>query len=221
MSNRQAVNVVKGKQGFQETNKYEPDMALDLPRETLSSPLHGEDANDLRQRIDNSMRGAIVRCQVDPFSQSANTDLVVAAQLRVLSQNESLPVDESWNQGGRDLVVKSLLHGLPESDNYSPISSERREDIAEEMVHTGLDLYSRANSHGELPENDENTRDARFQAAALILGDSPDVADEMGRICDAEVAEGRDPIYLDRLSLYKQARVATCRRERCQSGCDC
>ena len=216
-SKRPGHNAVKGKQGFQETEKSCSTMTLEGFRTDIgSSPagvstdLDASQAHALRR----SARLLLISAGQDPqasTSAPAYMRVVVAAQVFTLLNNHGTDVTESWNEGGMN-TAKSAVQGvhIAVQHNLVPIAAERREAIAQEMLDVAMNQYEGAYGSPVLYEGRDTNRDTYIDAACLALDDTDtrfEVANEIKAICDKEINEGRDPRALDRLDLYVQART--------------
>ena len=214
---RPGFNAVKGKKGFQEIEKSGSTLTLEGFRNDIgSSPagvstdLDASKAYELRL----AARTALISAGHTPQASTSVPDymrVVVAAQVFTLLNNHGTDVTESWDEGGIN-AAKASVHGghISAPNDYYPITAERREAIAQEMLDVAMNQYDGANNSPVLYDGRDSNRDSYIDAACLALDDTGtrnEVANEIKAICDKEVKEGRDPRSLDRLDLYVQART--------------
>ena len=176
----------------------------------VSTDLDASKAYALRR----SARVVLLSAGQDPeamISPVANMRVAIAAQVFTLLNFHGTDVTDSWNEGGIKEAKAATRGGHVSAPNdYYPITAERREAIAQEMLDRAMNQYDGANNSPVLYDIYDSNRDMYIDAACLALDDTGtryEVANEIKAICDKEIKEGRDPRALDRLDLYVQART--------------
>jgi hypothetical protein len=223
---RHGLNVTKGKQGFQETEKSVSatrleDMRTELgadPLNAVTRDLNASRAFDLRWKAQRALQEAGQHPD-SRYDRAQNMRVVANAQVYVLLNDEDIAPEEAWNSGGIDAARNADNGGANRSgtspllNDNDPLLAERRDAIGEHMLHKAMESYEafgETNGAVAMYHDKEGDRDAYIEAACLAMDDDGRttwIANEIKSIVDGEVEDGRDPRNLDVKELYIQART--------------